>query len=212
MNLERAWVDAVTELGGDPVVAEASAADLAHRYTEPHRRYHRTSHVEAVLEDASRLAVVEAIDARDRAVLMLAVCAHDVVYDAQPGLDEAASAEWARRHVTAARIDAATTTRVMELVLTTLTHTFSEDDVLATLLSDADLAILGAEESLYDAYVSAVRDEFAAVPDDLWRLGRRHVLEELLAKEVLFSTAMAFEEYEARARRNVSRELLTLQD
>ena len=210
MRVETAWVDGVVTLGGDASIAAASALDLAARYNETHRHYHRATHVEAVLTDAARLAAAESLSLHERAVLNLAICAHDVVYNAQPGDDERASAEWARRHLAAAGIDDEATDTVAALVLTTLTHSFDPDDTLAAVLSDADLAILGADPPAYDAYSSAVREEFRAVTDDLWAVGRRQVLEHLLAKPRLFVTQLGFDEWEVRARDNVRRELDSL--
>lgn len=210
MDAETAWVQAVVALGGDRMTAERSARELVLRYAEPHRRYHGRSHVEAVLADAERLAAAEGLGDQQQAILTLGVCAHDVVYDARPGEDEQASAEWARHHLTYAGLGEDLTGAVEALVLTTLTHSFEPDDVVAAVLSDADLAILATDVTTYDAYSSAVREEYAEIPDDLWVAGRRHVLEQLLAKPRLFATTTAFALWEEAARRNMRRELRML--
>lgn len=210
MNAEIAWVRAVVTLGGDRTTAKAGARDLALRYAEPHRRYHGRSHVEAVLADAERLAAAEGVDDEQLAILTLGVCAHDVVYDAKPGEDERASAEWARLHLTSAGLAEHVTGAVAALVLTTLTHSFDPDDVVAAVLSDADLAILATDMATYDAYSSAVREEYSEITDDLWVLGRRHVLEQLLAKPSLYVTTTAIAQWEEPARRNLQRELQML--
>ena len=56
-------------------------------------------------------------------------------------------------------------------------------------LLDADLAILGSSPTTYDAYVAAVRAEYADVGDDEWRAGRTGVLEGFGNREILFVTA-----------------------
>ena len=56
---------------------------------------------------------------------------------------------------------------------------------------EADLAILGADPSDYDAYVNGVRAEYAHVPDAAWRTGRSAVLEGLLASPTLTARARA---------------------
>jgi predicted metal-dependent HD superfamily phosphohydrolase len=83
-------------LGGDQEVAVAAAADLAARYAESRRRYHGSAHVRAVVRDAAYLAAGLRLPAEERAVLTIAVGAHDVVYDGHPGEDERRSASWAR--------------------------------------------------------------------------------------------------------------------
>jgi len=94
--VEEAWTGAVCLLGGDREVAAAAAADLAARYAEPHRRYHGSGHVRAVMQDAAVLAEEVRLPAEERAVLTIATDAHAVVYDGHPGDDEHRSASWAR--------------------------------------------------------------------------------------------------------------------
>lgn len=206
-----AWVQATTFLGGNPNVAAATAVELVERYGEPHRHYHTTTHVEAVLRDAAQLARELDLTERERAVLALAACAHDVVYNTQPGMDEEASARWAHDHLLRAGLPGDAVERVAQLVLLTLDHKVNEDDVVGAALLDADLAILGTPRDVYDRYTAAVRGEFAAVPDDLWRLGRAHVLRSLQARPQLYLTAPARERWETAAQANLARELLTLE-
>ena len=205
-----AWVAAVVALGGDRSTAQSSAAELERRYAEPHRRYHTNTHIRAVLADCSWLAAELALGPRERAVLDLAACAHDVVYDANPGDDERASAEWATTALTDAEGDGDDVRRVTELILATLTHDAGENDTTAAVLLDADLAILAADPAIYDEYVVGVRAEYAAIPDDLWAAGRGHVLRSFVARPRLFITAPANEKWEDRARANLRRELEAL--
>lgn len=206
----KAWVEAVDGLGGDSSVAVATAESLDARYAEQHRRYHTGTHVRAVLRDAAALADELQLPSWERAVLSLAACAHDVVYDAQPGADEEASALWASDHLGRAGVPQDAISRVAELVLLTRDHSAPEGDTTAAVLLDADLAILGTPEDVYDGYSAAVRQEFVAVPDDLWRLGRVHVLEGLADRPQLYLTAAGRARWEAPARANLARELAQL--
>ncbi|HEV7205124.1 MAG TPA: hypothetical protein VGN18_10970 [Jatrophihabitans sp.] len=205
--IRQAWDDAICTLGGTP---DRAADDLVTRYAEPHRRYHTTRHVEAVLADADRLGTELGLTARDRAVVVLAACAHDVVYDARPGEDERASAAWAVAALTRAGLAPELASRVEALVLATLTHEAAPDDLPAAVLLDADLAILAAPPADYADYVAGVRAEYAAVPDDAWRTGRSAVLEALAARAELYVTAPARARWEAAARANVARESAAL--
>ncbi|MCP3799121.1 hypothetical protein NLX83_07620 [Allokutzneria sp. A3M-2-11 16] len=145
----------------------------------------------------------------DRDVLTLAVCAHDVVYNGRPGEDERASAAWARSHLLDASVHEQVVARVEKLVLATITHE-SDGDLLADILLDADLAILGASEEQYDAYVRAVRAEYAHVPDEHWRVGRSAVLRGLVDREVIYRTADARRRWDSAARSNMRRELAAI--
>jgi predicted metal-dependent HD superfamily phosphohydrolase len=191
------WNDAIVALGGQP-----RPTDLDERYAEPHRRYHDTTHVRQVVRDAVALT-----EGRDRALVALAAWAHDVVYDGRPGDDERASAAWARRRLTAAGLADADIVRVEGLVLATLDHLAPPGDHLADALLDADLAILGAEPAGYERYRLAVREEYAHVTDDDWRVGRAAVLRSLLDREPLYRTAAARDRWAVPARRNLAGEL-----
>jgi predicted metal-dependent HD superfamily phosphohydrolase len=208
VSLSEAWARAVAVLGGGAVAGRLDGGDLERRYAQPHRRYHTGQHVRAVLADGAWIADALGLAAGDRAVLTLAACAHDVVYDARPGDDERASARWARRALEAAGLADAVVQRVEQIVLATLTHEVpAGDDLVGAVLLDADLAILGAEPPVYDVYSRAVRGEYSRVPDHLWRAGRRDVLNSLLHRESIFVTTAAAGRWESAARANVRREL-----
>jgi predicted metal-dependent HD superfamily phosphohydrolase len=200
--VRRFWDDAVRTLGGTP-----DAGDLVERYAEPHRAYHNAVHVACVVRDSAKLADAFAFTAEERAILTLAACAHDVIYDGRPGDDERASAAWAREHL--AGLEEEHIARVESLVLATITH--SSDDPLAHVLLDADLAILGSDPEQYERYSRAVRQEYAQYDDATWRFGRAKVLKTLLDREVLFVTEPARQLWDATARTNLARELQSLE-
>lgn len=205
-----AWTRAVTELGGDEHAALAAAAELEARYAEPHRRYHDTHHLRAVLRDTAALAEETPLSGTDRAVLALAAAAHDVVYQGRPGEDERASAAWARERLVRAGVAEEHVARVERLVLATITHTAPPHEPVGQLLLDADLAVLGADAAGYERYRAAVRAEYAHVGESDWRKGRAAVLTGLLAKDPLYRTGAARERWEAHARANLAAELRSL--
>ena len=207
-----AWIASVRQLGGSPEAAVAGAAELDRRYAEPRRRYHGASHVDQVVRDSSWLGAELGLDADERAWLSLAAAAHDVVYEARPGDDERASAAWARRQLEASGVAAESIDRVVALVLATATHAAPAGDTVAIALLDADLAILGTDPDGYERYVAAVRQEYAAVPDDQWRVGRSDVLAGLLRRDRIFVSRAGCRRWEAPARANVGAELARLRD
>ncbi|RJQ74647.1 HD domain-containing protein [Pseudonocardiaceae bacterium YIM PH 21723] len=199
--MKEIWAEAVMALGGTP-----DSGDLETRYAEPHRRYHNTTHVLAVVRDARTLAEHLMLTDEERAILTLAACAHDVIYDGRPGEDERASAQWARDHLTDIRPEHAE--RVADLVLATITH--ESADPLAHALLDADLAILGAPRADYDEYRINVRAEYARYDDATWSAGRTRVLRSLLDRKRLYVTEPAHRLWDAGARANMVRELRLL--
>jgi predicted metal-dependent HD superfamily phosphohydrolase len=200
----------VCALGGDERAARLDGSDLEQRYSEPHRRYHTGEHIRAVLSDAAWIADALSLTEADCALLTLAACAHDVVYDARPGDDERVSARWASCALSRAGVGDDAVRRVAQLVLSTLAHEALAGDPVAAALLDADLAILGAEPAVYDRYAQAVRAEFSSVPDDLWRAGRPAVLTSLLGRSSVFVTEPAIGRWEAAARANMQSELSRL--
>ncbi|OXM62356.1 HD domain-containing protein [Amycolatopsis vastitatis] len=192
------WTDAITVLGG----ASDAWPRLEARYGEPHRRYHTLAHAAAVARDSGWLA--EGLSATERAVVAVAAWTHDVVYDAKPGEDERASAAWAREALEG--VAEAHVERVEDLILATIEHDAPADDLLATALLDADLAILGAPEEQYATYARGVREEYAKYPDDVWREGRIAVLERMLARE-LYRSEAARTRWASAATANLTAEL-----
>ena len=74
---------------------------------------------------------------------------------------------------------------------------------------DADLAILAAEPSRYQACATGVRAEYAHVDDAPWRTGRTTVLRAFLERPAIYLTA-PMQRQEHRARANLAAELSSL--
>jgi predicted metal-dependent HD superfamily phosphohydrolase len=208
--MRQAWLAAVAGLGGELEAARAAADDLERRYAEPHRHYHTEHHVRAVLLDGADIADDLAVTGPDRDLLTVAICAHDVIYDAAPGADERASAAWVQTRLLASGVPAAYADRAAELVLTTIRHNGGVDDPVAAALSDADLAILGSSPREYRRYVRAVRAEYASVPDELWRSGRARVLGTFLDRDPFYVSDLALRRWRGPARENLTAELAEL--
>jgi predicted metal-dependent HD superfamily phosphohydrolase len=169
-------------------------------YGDPSRGYHDTRHLAEVLARIAELATTTAFD---RDAVVLAAWFHDAVYDGQPDAEER-SAQWALG------ADVPTAPEVARLVRLTEHHRPADDDINGCVLSDADLAILAAPAERYAEYATAVREEYAHVPEPDFRAGRAAILRQLLALPRLFATQTGHDRWEARARRNVEREIAEL--
>lgn len=193
---------------------EEAGADLVRRYAEPHRRYHTVDHLTEVLDHVGELAA----EADDAEAVLLAAWFHDAVYDPSGdgggdigGDNEERSAELAERVLTEAGRPAETVAEVARLVRLTATHDPAEGDRNGAVLCDADLAVLAADPGRYAAYAAAVREEYAAVPDEAFRRGRADVLRRLLGLPALFHTRRGRERWEEAARHNLAAELMLLE-
>ena len=200
--LLRSWAAAV---GAGPASLQV-ARGVLERYREPHREYHDTRHLAEVL--AALRVLTGAAD-----VPVPVVCAaywHDAVYDPRAGDNEQRSAELAASALARLSLAPPVVDEVVRLVLLTVSHDPAPDDRNGALLSDADLAVLGAHRTRYDEYAAAVRREYAHVDEGGFRAGRAAVLGELLARPRLYATQEGRRRWENAARENVRGELTRL--
>jgi predicted metal-dependent HD superfamily phosphohydrolase len=203
-SLER-WLGLWDRLGG--VRPEFSLYDeLLARYSEAHRRYHTIQHLDECL---AHLAQLEA-DAIHPERVEVALWFHDVVYDPKRSDNEAKSADWCRAVVSAAGLDAAIGDAVHALVMATR-HDAVPNDQDERVLVDVDLSILGADRPRFDEYEQQVREEYAWVPDIMFRSKRRAILQAILDRPRIFRSNRFFVQYEARARDNLRRSIAQLE-
>jgi predicted metal-dependent HD superfamily phosphohydrolase len=201
-DLAARWAALLAACGVAPAAAEGHRAALVAAYAEPHRAYHRLTHV------AHLLAELDAVPLAEPAVAW-AAWYHDLVYVPGRPDNEARSAARARVALEALGL-APLAPRVVALVLATREHRADPADLAAALFLDADLAILGADPDAYRSYAEAVRREHRAVPDLLYARGRRRFLAAQLGRAELFQTRHFRERYEAAARENLAAELARL--
>jgi predicted metal-dependent HD superfamily phosphohydrolase len=204
-ELRARWAGLAADLGlhggGEDVRDELLAA-----YAEPHRRYHSTTHLLAVLRTLDDLHHPGPAPAASRAALWF----HDAVYDPTAAGNEAASAGLARERLGALGLDAELAERVGALVEATAEHTPPPGLAGVEEVLDADLAVLGADRASYRAYAAAVREEYGHLSDDAFRTGRAAVLRTFAARGRLYHSAAGAARYEATARANLAWELREL--
>jgi predicted metal-dependent HD superfamily phosphohydrolase len=181
--------------------------NLEAAYAEPHRRYHTRRHIEQCLALLDK--VPDLMDS-ERQVLSWAIWWHDAVYDPRASDNEALSAEMAKRDLRDLGAGLHVRDEVARLIRLTAGHEVEEEDRLGALMVSIDLAILGAPAAEYDAFVQAVRAEYAHVPDDAWRKGRAAVMGKFLAAPAIFPAPDFRDSFEVPARANVAREIAAL--
>ena len=180
-------------------VPDAVLPALLARWAEPHRCYHTLQHLRECLE---LLAAHGALAERPGEV-GIALWFHDAVYDTARHDNEAASADWARRVLRGAGAAAEVTERVDALILATR-HSQVPVTPDERLLVDIDLAILGAAPGRFEEYERQIRDEYAFVPEDVFRDRRAGILRGFLARPALYCTAALAARFEAPARANLA--------
>ncbi len=197
------WDDLLCPFVTSPVSSETTFSELAARYSDPERHYHNLVHIGEMLV----MVDVHAPAASNIAALRFAVWFHDAVYDSRAKDNEERSVELAMRVLPGLGVTAEMTANVARLILLTKTHHADPDDLDGQVLLDADLAILGAREPRYDEYAAAIRREYAWVPDEAYRTGRRAVLETFLKRPRIYFIESLFNLREERARKNIGKEI-----
>lgn len=175
---------------------------LTGAYAEPHRHYHTAQHLDECFACFDEIGPL----AEHPAEVAIALWFHDAIYDPKRQDNEERSAAWARRTMLAAGAAPDAAARVHALVMATR-HAAVPRGQDEAVLVDIDLSILGAAPGRFDEYERQVRAEYAWVPEFLFRRKRRQILDELLARASIFSTAPMRGRLEARARANLGRSL-----
>ena len=174
---------------------------LAAAYAEPQRAYHTAAHITEVL--AWFDVVAGTVGWRAPADVYLAVVFHDAVYAPTRTDNEARSAALAQEL-------AGASARTAELIRLTAEHGKLDGATLdhdAAHFLDSDTAILGAPAAAFAAYDAAIAVEYAHVPPELYRAGRRGFLAGMLARPRIFFTELFHARLDAAARANLARAL-----
>ncbi|MDA7881453.1 hypothetical protein N9A94_04040 [Akkermansiaceae bacterium] len=170
------------------------------RYSEPHRHYHNFDHLGKMLAWLDRVSP-------GNDVIELAIWYHDCIYEPLEKDNEAQSARHFREQL-GSFLDDAIVDNVERLVMATDPRLPRSGEADEDLLVDIDLSILGSAPVEYENYRQAVRREYAMVSDEDFRLGRKAVLEGLLAQQLYVTES--FRSLQTQAEENISKELFDI--
>lgn len=179
------------------------------RYREPLRRYHGVDHLRWVVRHVRSIGTEVELPTVDLDAAIAAAFFHDVVYDPTHADNEASSASLALEALDDLGWSSAARELVASMILATRDHLSGASLATATLLA-ADLGVLASEPASYAQYARQVRAEYRHVPDDQWVTGRGAVLRSFLERTHIFDPALRLDEWEIRARANLSAEMSTL--
>jgi predicted metal-dependent HD superfamily phosphohydrolase len=207
-DLRERWEQLTGLLGVEPAEATRVLRDLWRRNDEPHRAYHRMSHVRHVLEVVDLLRAEEPVN--DPVAVRLAAWFHDAVHEPGACDNEARSADLAVDVLTGWGIASDRVAHVAALIRATAEPLAEVVDPDVAVLVDADLAILAADPATYDLHRRAVRVEHRHLAEPAWREARAAFLRDLLDRPRIFATEGLRRRGERRARENLRAELDTL--
>ncbi len=176
------------------------------------RSYHNLDHLVHGLTEIRVWAVNTGAERHDIDILKKAFWFHDAVYDhgSQPISNEEASARmWIDSGLGGEDAD-----EIAALIRAT--DHFQASSIghrLKDVMLGADLAILGQEDEVYDAYARAIRQEYGHVPDAVYCEHRGKALVHLCKKaeeRALYADAYFVAQYNERAVINMTREIAHL--
>jgi predicted metal-dependent HD superfamily phosphohydrolase len=179
--------------------------EVEDHYTAPGRHYHTLAHLEFMLNEFIPIRTLFA----DADAALFALYYHDIIYDPAKGDNEEKSAALGKERLQQLQVPEEKASACLQHILATKDHELSENND-TNLFTDLDLAVLGAEEGIYDAYSKAVRREYSMYPDFLYKPGRKKVLKHLLAMKGMFKTPVFAKKLEKQARENMEREINAL--
>lgn len=178
--------------------------ELAEAYGAPSRHYHSQRHVAECLSILNEYRDL----AEHPSEVEIAIWFHDAIYDTRRFDNEEMSAQWAERYLTSENANPKVIERIANLILATKTHDASCAD--ANLLVDIDLAILGGDPAVFEAYDQAIRREFDWVPEAPYRTARIQILQAFLDRESIYKTSGFQRRYETKAQENMARKITEL--
>lgn len=176
------------------------------RYQEEQRHYHTTQHIMEMLRlYDDHFARLTYLSKHQHTALYFAIWYHDAIYVPGKGDNEQRSSDLARRELTERGFDAIIIDAVARLVESTADHNPACMD--ERILSDLDLAILGAAPERYQEYKGQVREEYSFVEEAQFRAGRLQIISEFHARDPIF---YYLTELEQQAKENLFLEIGTL--
>jgi len=209
-QLRARWEAVLRPFTTDKKRIEALFADLVERYSEEGRTYHNLGHIQNVLNTIDDLKKL----VEDETAVQLAAWFHDVIYEMQPSItgptNEERSADYATQVLQPISIPEDKVVLIQQLIQASQLGYVIPDNPNFHVLLDADLATLAADYEEYNQYARAIRQEFAFVPEEQYRIGRRQVLTSFLERERIFLTEPMYSQYEQAARYNIQREIDSL--
>lgn len=171
-------------------------------YQEPQRHYHSLQHLAECIAILNALPLSMQLNATAQSEVEMALWFHDAIYDVKGSDNEQKSANWAQTQLLDAGVAFGVAQRIYGLIMATK-HDAKPLFPSEQLLVDVDLSILGAAPSRFAQYDKQVRQEYAWVPEDVFRVKRLAVLQQFLTRPFIYCTQYFRETREAQARENL---------
>lgn len=191
------WSELATRLGiVNPLVAFRW---LQSHYAERARKYHTAHHINECLGILDRAHHEQA----SNPLVEYALWFHDAIYNTFSKKCEARSADAAVQVLKRSGRPDEDWALVRRLILATR-HGVQPTEAPLQLLTDIDLAILGADADRYAEYELQIRAEYWWVPTLMYRKQRASILKSFVNRPSIYATHEFRERLERQARNNIA--------
>jgi predicted metal-dependent HD superfamily phosphohydrolase len=174
------------------------------RYREPHRIYHRCTHLEHCFQQLDLAYTL----IQDPDAVEMALWFHDAIYIPGSSKNEKESAELFVRAV-GDHFRPSFIRKVYGLIIAT-THKELAQESDNQFVTDIDLSSFGVDWGEFQRDTKAVRKEQADSSDAVFYPAHAKFLNSLLGRPRIFGTEFFYGRYEQRARENITRLLVNL--
>ena len=166
-------------------------------YNTSTRHYHNLNHLVYIYKELEHLNFSKQVWQE----LQFTLFYHDIIYDVKKDNNEEQSAIVAQQELSLINIEKKNIKNIMQLINETKIHQTNSKNNAYFL--DADLAILGTSNSEYQKYIIKIRKEYAFYTDEVYKKGRKKVLNFFLNKKRIFQTFHFYNKYEKQSRSNL---------
>ena len=201
--LKEYWNSILRNYTNDTLYTNELFSNLINHYAEDSRYYHNTTHIQNMLD----LSLEYSSQLKDIEVVQLAIFYHDIIYNSLSKNNETDSAALAVQQLSKTSLPTEKIKLVEQFILSTQKHVPLLDHTDLHYFLDFDLAILGAERSLYIDYANNIRKEYKWVPSFLYKKNRAKVLQHFSERECIYFTEDFRNKFEAIARKNIRFEM-----
>lgn len=179
--------------------------ELVALYGEPQRAYHNLVHIAHVLRELDQAKSL----LENQEQVEMGLWYHDSIYNTRKKDNVEKSTALAQQRLSRAGVRPSFIEGVTALILPT-EHQVIPSTADGKHLVDMDLSILGKPELEFDEYELDIREEYAWVPEEQFKVGRRAILHGFLEREHIYSTDFFRQRYEIQAQKNIERSMAQL--
>lgn len=204
LAIKEIWKELAANYTADKILIEDLWSEIEANYSF-NRPYHNLFHLEFIFNELDKCRdLIENFNQ-----VAFSVFYHDIIYHSDQRNNEEKSAELARESLRKLGLDKSFIQSCYSMILATKNHKRNMDKDTNYFL-DADMAILGVEQSQYQEYSKKVRTEYLEFPDIKYNSGRKKLLNKFIDLPRIFQTDYFYDKYEAQARSNIKMEIAQL--